>query len=235
METDGNEGDDEMESENVTSSYNTSCATENITTCAKRARMESTTNSTVAIISDTSAVMKMSPTRTPEELLTVDQMNITIDADVETYLRMHKMHVIPASPDGHCLIHSWSIYTGMPIHEIKDIIRTEFYDHSDDYTPFGITQEQLNSYLNDNQYNLNSSDTVINILANATNSTAIVIGQRCTIINDPQCDNGVRYEMIPDTTEFQQIKSKRPNHDEPGKFVLLLKSAAHFDAIIIKE
>ena len=132
-------------------------------------------------------------------------------------------------------MHSFSICTGISIDEIKNIIKTEFYDHADDYTPFGITHEQMHFYLNDNQYNLNSSDAVINILATATNTTVIVIGQRYRIIDDPECEGGMRYDPIANITEFQQIKSIRPQHDVPDKFVLLLKSAAHFDAIIVKE
>ena len=238
LETDGNEGDDEMAPPNFQATASGNETTECEPTFAKRARMTSTTYSQADMMAETNAMMivpAICRNTTPEELLTIDQMNITIAADYEEYLRIHKLEVIPAPPDGHCLMHSFSICTGISIDEIKDIIKTEFYDHADDYTPFGITHEQMHFYLNDNQYNLNSSDAVINILATATNTTVIVIGQRYRIIDDPECEGGMRYDPIANITEFQQIKSIRPQHDVPDKFVLLLKSAAHFDAIIVKE
>jgi len=169
--------------------------------------------------------------RTPTELLNIDQLNIILHVDVSLYLRINNLSVVPAQSDGHCLMHSWSITTGISMLEIQDIIANEFILHTAFYTTFGISEQDLALYLSSRQHSLQSVDAVIHILCNATNTTAVVIGQQFQFSPDPDDESIIHSNPVPNVTEFRQIK---PVSGNSTKHIYLLKTGAHYDAILNK-
>ena len=166
--------------------------------------------------------------KTLTDLLEINQLNITLAVDVHQYLFKHHLTIIPAQSDGHCLMHAWSIATGQSMLEVENIVSSEFFSRKASYLTFGITEEDLASYLSDRQHALQSVDAVLNMLCNACNMTAVVIGQKFRFFMDPS-DNTTRSEPFDNITEFKQIK---PASGQSMKTVFLLKTASHYDAIV---
>jgi hypothetical protein len=167
--------------------------------------------------------------RTPSELLEMDQLNIILHVDVHLYLKLNNLFVKPSRSDGHCLMHSWSTTTGKSLLEIQDIIANEFILKTVFYRSFGITEEDLALYLSDHQHTLQSVDAVLNILCNATNTTAVVIGQQFKFVSDPNDESILNSEPVLNVTEFRQIK---PVSNQSTNTVFLLKTGLHYDAIL---
>jgi len=168
--------------------------------------------------------------QTPADLLQHDQLNIVLPVDVQLYLRLNNLTVIPAQPDGHCIMHAWSITTGQSLATIKDIVATEYSINKNFYSKFAVTEKHLSSYLSHHEYALQSVDTVINILCNATNTTAVIIGQQYLYTQDLHDSTLTHVEPVANTTEFRQIK---PVSGLTTNTIFLLKTASHYDAIIL--
>jgi hypothetical protein len=168
--------------------------------------------------------------QTLTQLLLLDQLDVVLQVDIQLYLRLNNLTVIPAQPDGHCLIHAWSISTGQSLSYIKDIIANEYTLNKHFYSSFGITELDLSSYLSDRQYSLQSVDAVINILCNATNTTAAIIGQQYVYTQDLHDNTVTHFQPVSNTTEFRQIK---PISGLTTDTIFLLKTASHYDAIIL--
>ena len=161
-------------------------------------------------------------------MLEINQLNITLAVDVHQYLFKHHLSIIPAQSDGHCLMHAWSIATGQSMLEVENIVSSEFLQRKAFYLTFGITEEDLASYLSDRQHALQSVDAVLNMLCNGSNMTAVVVGQKFKFFLDPS-DNTTKSEPVPNITEFKQIK---PASGQSMNTVFLLKTASHYDAIV---
>jgi len=145
---------------------------------------------------------------TPTELIQLDQLSINLDVDFQVYLNLNNLTVVHAQPDGHCLMHAWSLTTGKSLQEVQDIIAAEFILETELYTTFGITEVDLASYINDRQHFLQSVEAVINMLCNTTNTIAVVIGQLYQFVQDPS-NAAVEYsEPVANVTEFRQIKPR---------------------------
>jgi len=116
------------------------------------------------------------------------------------------------------------------LQEVQDIIAAEFILETELFTTFGITEVDLASYINDRQHSLQSVDAVINMLCNATNTIAVLIGQLYQFIDDPSDAAVVLSEPVANITGFRQIK---PSSGQPTNTIYLLKTGTHYDAIII--
>ena len=133
----------------------------------------------------------------------------------------NKIEVIKSKPDGHCLLHSiLSIYAreykcNISLSELSHDIRREFYANIDYYSAFNPLENlhnQLEQYLNNNQYNSSLGDMMPLIISN-------VIKQEIHIYN----------------SEFKLVYSVKPRITDslitPKAFKVILRSE-HYDALI---
>jgi hypothetical protein len=143
------------------------------------------------------------------------QMDITIT--VEDLITMHNLTVLRVLGDGHCLLRSWAKATNSTYTDVKQLVFTEFTRHSDLYIHAGVSHSELQKYLQCRNYQLNAVDAVINMLCNATQTTALIVGQKYIY------HGRLRPKVFKDTTEVKRIS---PNVS-PTQMVLLLILIMH--------
>ena len=166
---------------------------------------------------------------TPSELFAIDQQSMSLNVDIDQYLAINNLFTISVPSDGHCLMHSWSVATGQSLPAIHQILRAEYISNEAFYLPFGITRTELECYLATNQYFLPSIDAVVNMLSNSTNTTIGIFGQKYTYTPDKNDTSFIVTEPIAGVTEFKQIQ---PRQGASNIKILLLKTGAHYDALI---
>ena len=128
------------------------------------------------------------------------------------FLQFNHLTVRFARSDGHCIMHAWAIATGSSIASIHYTIIDEYLMNRQVYAAFGVTEQDLHTYLESNQFQLQSVDTIINILCNGTNITAIIVEERQRNLTD--------------------FKIIRPKSGYSLQTILLLRKAEHYDAIV---
>ena len=149
---------------------------------------------------------------TVEEICAVDEEYIRFTITAADFIQHNHLRLVFAKSDGHCILHAWSIATGTSIDDIKQNIIDEYLHHVDRYSQFGVNEQELSCYLENHQFELQSVDTVINILSNSTKITAIVMEEH---------ENG--------STHFKII---RPNAGRSSATIILCRKAAHYDAVV---
>ena len=149
---------------------------------------------------------------TVDEICAVDEECVRMTMTAADFIEHNHLRLVFAKSDGHCILHAWSIATGSSIDDIKQNIIDEYLLNKYRYTEFGVNEQELYCYLENNQFQLQSVDTVINILSNSTNITAIVI-------EEPE--NGI--------TNFKII---RPNSGRSQTTIILFRKAVHYDAVV---
>ena len=147
--------------------------------------------------------------------------SITRSITLQQFLQLNHLQIVPARGDGHCILNAWSIITGIPNQTIEDFITAEYLVNRALYTAFQVTETDLVNYLRGNQYNLQSVDSIINMICNGMNATAIIIEEDSRM----DASNTFHYTV----SNFEII---RPNSGISTKTVVLLKKGQHYDAIV---
>ena len=112
--------------------------------------------------------------------------------------------------------------TQQPLEQIKNQILQEFNTNRVIYEQAGVELPELERYIRDRNYGLNSVDAVLNMLCNACHINAFVIGQKMDYSNPHNAT------AIPGVMEVRRTCS---HHRQDNEQILLLKSAEHYDAI----
>ena len=129
------------------------------------------------------------------------------------FLKSSNLKIKFARSDGHCIMHAWSITTGSDMDFIKQSIITEYLLNRDRYAQFGVDEDDLQKYVDCNQFQLQSVDTVVNMLSNSLNITALIL---------EETEQGV-------STDFKII---RPYSRQSERTILLYRKGGHYDAIV---
>ena len=83
----------------------------------------------------------------------------------------------------------------------------------DRHAQFGVNEDDLQKYVHCNQFQLQSVDTVVNMLSNNSNITAIIV---------EETEQGV-------STDFKIIRSYSRTSE---RTILLFRKGGHYDAIV---
>jgi len=135
--------------------------------------------------------------------------------NLKTFCYNHNLKINHSPGDGHCLLHSVVTHTGIPLNQLKLIIRNEFLKDSVTYSIGtenhikGDSKKQLDLYLNHKVYNLPIVDNMPNILTNSLGQTIFI------------------FQIINNKLHINKIFG---NDDRIPIF--FLKSGDHYDAII---
>jgi len=156
------------------------------------------------------------------ESLGPNREHLELHVPVEDFLQQHNLHIHQTPGNGHCLIQSWAMSTQQPLEQIKNQILQEFDTNRVIYEQAGVERPELERYIRDRNYGLNSVDAVLNMLCNACHINAFVIGQKMDYSNPHDTI------AIPGVMEVRRICS---HHRQDNEKILLLKSAEHYDAI----
>jgi len=151
------------------------------------------------------------------------RIHMDLDIPVTDFLRQFNLQIRRAPGNGHCLLHSWAMSTNTSIQLVKQQLLTEFTTHQSRYAKAAINIDQINRYLQSHTYTLDAVDAVIDILANATNTTVFVIGQKYNY-TDPQ-----HITPVINTMEIRRIS---PPTSINISQILLLKTREHYDSLI---
>jgi len=92
-----------------------------------------------------------------------------LDIDI---LIQRQLHVRRPHGDSHCLLHSWAMSSG------QQTANSWWAQNAVTYQQAGVDLAQLERYVSDRSYILNSVDAVLNILCNAYHVAAFIIGQK---------------------------------------------------------
>jgi len=153
-----------------------------------------------------------------------DHVHLDLAVPVQDFIQQHSLRVHKAPGNGHCLLYAWATSTKVPVKQIKRQLLDEYNDNAGNYQQAGIEIAELDHYVRDTGYGLNSVDAVLNILCNAYHVTAFVIGQEF-IYND---QNNII--PVPGIMEIRRISAQ---HSQPITLpVLLLKTGDHYDCIV---
>jgi len=140
---------------------------------------------------------------------------LLLSLETSDFLSQLQLSKHNSPPDGHCLLHTWEVSTGTHIEIIKQSILEEFLNRRQFYESSLVTQVELEFYIKDNKYDLQSVDAVVNILSNAFKVTVFIIHN---------------------SHLFQTTVTKiSPEGNISEKAIFILKSANHYDALIFKN
>jgi len=109
------------------------------------------------------------------------------------------------------------------VQQVKDSILQEYRENAVTYSTASVKVEELQHYVSCRNYNLQSVDAMFDILCNASNVTAFVIGQKYDY-SDPQ-----NVICISGWTEIRRIST---TENTIRSCVLLLKSGEHYDCLL---
>jgi len=129
------------------------------------------------------------------------RLQLDISVPVHDIIKQYCLEVHRAPGNGHCLLYSWAAATQLNVQQAKDSILQEYRENAVTYSTAGVTVEELQHYVSCQNYNLQSVDAVFDILCNASNVTAFVIGQEYDY-SDPQ-----NVICIPGCTEIRRIST----------------------------
>ena len=190
-----------------TAAHTNNDATQDIEICQMETIVSSDTNHDDTI--DTEA---LSLIPTVDELCRSPHMFVTRSISVKDFLQKNDLRVIFASSDGHCILHSWTIITGSTLSSIHQSIIDEYLLNREIYAAFLINEDDLHRFLACNEFRLQSIDSVVNMLCNSNNTTAIIVE-----------------ETQPGQTHFKIL---RPRSNQSTTTIFLLRKAEHYDAIV---
>ena len=121
-----------------------------------------------------------------------------------------------ARGDGHCILHSWAISTGLLIEDLIATIVQDYLSNTDLYSLFGITIQELESYLSFQKYTSNTVDSILPILCKAFNRSAYIFSANT--------DGSTNLQLISPTS-----------YANSTDFILLLKTDVHYDSLIFES
>jgi len=106
------------------------------------------------------------------------RMQFDINVSVQDILHQHNLKVRPAPGNGHCLLHAWAAAIKCTVKDVKDMLMHEFEANSAGYIAAGISANELQRYLRSRTYTLDAVNTVVDMLCNAYQATAFIIGPK---------------------------------------------------------
>jgi len=152
-----------------------------------------------------------------------DRVHLDLDVPVQDFIQQHSLRVHKAPGNDHCLLYAWAASTKVPVKQLKRQVLDEYSANAGHYQQAGIDIAELERYIRDRNYRLNSVDAILNILCNAYHVTAFVIGQKF----DYSDQNNVI--PVPGVMEIRRISGHQGQLVNPP--VLLLKTGEHYDCI----
>jgi len=151
------------------------------------------------------------------------RIHMDLDIPVQDFLRQFQLLIRRAPANGHCLLYSWAMSTNTSVETVKQQLLHEFNsNYTQLYFNAAIKRNELNSYIQSHNYTLNAVDAVVDILCNATHTTAFIVGQKYDYTN-PQ-----NIEFIANTMEIRIIS---PQNSQSLSQILLIKSFEHYDSL----
>jgi len=107
-----------------------------------------------------------------------NRSHMDIDLPIEEFFHQYKLRVLKARGDRHCLLYSWIKSTRLPVNDINQQILAEYDVKSAMYQNACVDRRELERNVKDRNNMLNSVDAVLNVLCNAYQVTAFVVGQK---------------------------------------------------------
>ncbi len=86
--------------------------------------------------------------------------HIFVNQTLQETLNFLGLHIHHARGDGHCILHSWAISTGLLIEDLIATIVQDYLNNTDLYSLFGITTHELESYLSLQKYTSSTVDFI---------------------------------------------------------------------------
>ncbi len=154
------------------------------------------------------------------DLIMADQLaHIIPHQSLAKTVESFDLQKISARGDGHCILHSWEISTGILQSEIKEKLIQEYLAQPLLYSAFDVNVEELKLYLDLKNYSLNTVDAILPMLCNIFNYTAYIFSEnRSSSVNEV-------------STEIQ-IVNPRFYIPKTDKFAFLIKSGDHYDGLV---
>jgi hypothetical protein len=138
---------------------------------------------------------------------------------LENTLASFSLRKIPARGDGHCILHSWEINTGIVQSEIKEKLVVEYLGQPVLYSTYDVSFDELNQYLNLRNYSLNTVDSILPMLCNVFNHAAYIFSE--TVSGNGK-ERSTLIQLI--NPKFSGTKSEN--------FAFLLKNDDHYDGLV---
>ena len=148
-------------------------------------------------------------------------IQLDIGIPVQDLIRRNNLNVMRAPGDGHCLLHAWATGTNTSEGALKQALLDEYNHNMARYMNAAINPEQLMRYIESRNYALDAADVIVDMLCNATQTTAFIIGAKFdyTDARNPS--------VVPNVTEVRQIAALGLSTQN----VLLLKTGEHYDCL----
>ena len=150
-------------------------------------------------------------------------MQMDISVPITDFINQYKLNIRKARGDGHCLLYAWANATNVSIREVKQQLIVEFNVNQENYIQAGIQLQELQRYIQDRTYTLDSVDAVLEMLTNAFHKTAFIVGQK---YDYTYARNIV---PVPGVTEIRRIEHYHCQTFD--RHILLLKSGDHYDGL----
>src|SRR5271156_652440 len=153
-------------------------------------------------------------------IIMCDKLAHTIShQSLENTLASFSLRKIPARGDGHCILHSWEINTGIVQSEIKEKLVVEYLGEPLLYSTYDVSFDELNQYLNLRNYSLNTVDSILPMLCNVFNHAAYIFSE--TVSGNGK-ERSTLIQLI--NPKFSGTKSEN--------FAFLLKNDDHYDGLV---
>ena len=126
------------------------------------------------------------------------------------------LHIHKARGDGHCILHSWAIATGLSIEDLIATIVQDYLNNAELYSLFDITNHELESYLSLQKYTSNTVDSILPILCKTFNRSAYIFSANS--------HGSTNLQFISPTSNVNS-----------ADFLFLLKTDVHYDSLIYES
>ena len=126
---------------------------------------------------------------------------------------------IEATADGYCILNSWAILTGLPITTLKQSINYFYTNNIETLATFGIKLSELQSYINNGEYNSSTVDSILDILCTIYDYTAY-------IFSVTRSDSSTTKEVV----IIYRINPR--NKIQGTSCIFLLKQDGHYDSLL---
>lgn len=151
-----------------------------------------------------------------DSILDTKMTHVFVNQTLQETIGSLGLHIHHTRGDGHCILHSWAISTGLLMEELIATIVQDYLNNADLYSLFGITSHELELYLSLQKYTSNTVDSILPILCKAFNRSAYIFSANT---------NG--------STNLQLISPA--SNVNFTNFIFLLKTDAHYDSLIFEN